>query len=407
MGKRMETNKIDTNNQITCNDIVIDVGDKNEFLKCKYCTFKAKNKTSLCGHLGAKHRVELRNYIINFYIKESIPVCDVCGKETRFRNNKLAFKKYCPDHADEGRRTAGKTHVLKKEIVITKPQQEKEVLKFIKSFYSGIIHENTREIIPPKELDIFIPEKKFAIEYNGLYWHTYIPEDPIRSNNKKKHKEKTDVCNEKGIKLFHIFSDEWNNKQDIVKSMIKHRMGLTDRKIHARKCEVVELDKKEGSEFFKRSHISGDNRAQKYIGLKYNNELVSCVSLKVPIQKKHGNIMEIARFANALNTSVNGGFQKLFKRMKEYVKSAGYDGILTYVDLRFGFGETYSKSGFKLIGKSGLDYWYCKTDGSEEKRIFRFAYRAQKPLTERQVAENAGVSPIYGCGSNIFLYSLT
>ena len=82
--------------------------------------------------------------------------------------------------------------------------------------------------------------------------------------------------------------------------MIKYRLGMVDRKIPARKCVIEVLDRKVGSQFFTDTHISGDNRASIYIGLKYGHEVVSVISLKKPIQKKYGNVLEIARFSNAL-----------------------------------------------------------------------------------------------------------
>ncbi len=171
-------------------------------------------------------------------------------------------------------------------------KQEKEIVDFIKTFYQGEVIENSRSIISPKELDIFIPEKNFAVEYNGLYWHTYDNDDLAR-NNKKRHIDKTKACTEKNIGLFHVFSDEWNNKQDIIKSMIKYRLGYVEEKIHARKCEIKIISKTEGKQFFSTSHISGDNRASVYITLMNEGNIVSCLSLKKPIQKKYGNINSI------------------------------------------------------------------------------------------------------------------
>lgn len=273
-------------------------------------------------------------------------------------------------------------------------KKEKEIVDWIRTIYSGKIIENTREIISPKELDIYLPEKNFAIEYNGLYWHSGDRVD------KKAHLNKTLECKQKGIKLFHIFSDEWINKKDIIKSMIQYRLGLVESKISARKCTLEKIDKKIGREFFKSSHISGDNNAGVYFGLKHNNELVCAISLKKPIQKKYGNVLEIARFANSLNLTVQGGFQKLFKHVLEYAKNNGYGGILTYADRRFGEGEVYLRSGFNLFSSSPVDYWY--TDGHE--RYFRFKYRANSELTEKQISTNENVCSVYGCGSNIYLW---
>lgn len=270
---------------------------------------------------------------------------------------------------------------------------EKEVTDWLKSIYSYEIQENTRSVISPKELDVYIPGKNFAIEYNGLYWHSGERID------KNSHLEKTKRCAEKDIKLFHIFSDEWEYKKDIVKSMIQHRLNRTPWNVFARKCVVKQIDKKQGAEFFERCHISGDNRASIYFGLFYKDKIQACLSLKKPIQKKYKNSIEIARFATELFTTVPGGFSKLLKAAEQYAKENSFESILTYADTRFGTGQVYEKNNFSYIGNTPIDYWY--TDGN--KRQFRFKYRASNGLSEKQVIEQAGVWPVYGCGSRIYI----
>ena len=80
---------------------------------------------------------------------------------------------------------------------------EKEIREFIK--IKNIIF-NDRKIIYPNELDIYLPDYKLAIEFNGLYWHSSnnVYSD---SNLKNKHAIKTDMCNLKAIQLFHIFEN--------------------------------------------------------------------------------------------------------------------------------------------------------------------------------------------------------
>lgn len=258
------------------------------------------------------------------------------------------------------------------------------------------LHRNTKIIIPPLELDIYIPEKNLAIEYNGLYWHS---ED---KKGEKYHKQKTDLCNEKGIQLFHIFSDEWLNKQDIVKSMLNYKLGISENVIKARKCVVREIFNKESKEFFNKIHISGNTKSIMSFGLFYNDKLISCISLRKPFHKKYENTVEIARFSSELNTHIQGGFGKLFKYVKEWCINNNYNKILTYADLRYGTGNVYAKNGFNFIGWTGLDFWY--TDG--QIRYNRFKFRAQFGKSEKQIAEENGVSRVYGCGSNIYEYSL-
>lgn len=65
---------------------------------------------------------------------------------------------------------------------------------------SIICHE--RSLINPQELDIYIPELQFAIEVNGSYWHC------DKNVNKHYHQNKSKVCLEKGIQLFHAFEKD-------------------------------------------------------------------------------------------------------------------------------------------------------------------------------------------------------
>jgi len=268
--------------------------------------------------------------------------------------------------------------------------EQKEVFNFVKEYSDAI--ENTRKVITPKELDIYIPNNNFAIEYNGLYWHTEI------HVGKRAHLEKQRECAELNIKLFHIFSDEWKNKKEIIKSMIKHRLKKIDQIIYARKCEIRYVDSATAKDFFERTHISGHIYSRKYIGLFYKNKLVSCMALKAPIQKIYKEYIEISRFSNELNTHIPGSFSRLLKYACEYAKKEKFKGLTSYADLRFGAGDVYLKNGFKYVGKTDVDYWY--TD--RVKRYPRFKFRAQNGKSEKQIAEKNNVVKIYGCGSNIY-----
>jgi len=96
---------------------------------------------------------------------------------------------------------------------------EKQITDFIKDT-NLIVEENNRTQIQPYELDIWLPEKNIAIEYNGLYWHS----DLHKSDDY--HRMKWDLCQEKGIRLIQIFEDEWIQKSEIVKSRLLHILGL-------------------------------------------------------------------------------------------------------------------------------------------------------------------------------------
>lgn len=263
------------------------------------------------------------------------------------------------------------------------------------------IKRNNRTLISPKELDIVVLDKNFAIEYNGLYWHD------VEKVGKTHHQEKTKKCKEINYSLFHVFSDEWESKSDIVKSMISSRLRSGNiSNIDARKCSIVELKPQSAHKFFDCSHISGNVPASKYFGLEYNGDIVAAMSWRVPQQKKkwiksNPDVIEIARYANKLYTNVRGGFSRLLKHSIDawLIPETGYRRIISYCDLRFGYGNVYLQSGFSCVKEdTGINYWY--TDGKI--RYPRFKFRATKDKTEKEVAEENKVWKVFGCSNNLY-----
>lgn len=69
--------------------------------------------------------------------------------------------------------------------------------------YTGTIIHNDRTAIKPKEIDIYMPDLKIGVEYNGLYWHSIE-----HGNDKYSHRNKSLACRKLGIRLIHIFEFE-------------------------------------------------------------------------------------------------------------------------------------------------------------------------------------------------------
>ena len=103
---------------------------------------------------------------------------------------------------------------------------EKDILQFIKDNYKGEVLENNKKF--DVECDIYIPELKLGIEYNGLYWHSELYKDS------KFHLNKTNIFEKNDNQLIHIFEDEWIYKQDIVKSRLLNLLNMSER-VWARK----------------------------------------------------------------------------------------------------------------------------------------------------------------------------
>lgn len=277
---------------------------------------------------------------------------------------------------------------------------EKEIADYIRSIYSGPVLQNTRKVIKTidkqLELDIYIPDKKVAIEFNGLYWHSEKAhlEDPNVGNY---HLLKTQLCEEQNIRLIHIFEDEWNNHKDICKSIIASSLGVYSRKVHARKCTVRDCNLEESKDFLENNHLQGYSSSSIRLGLFYENELVSILTFAKPRFSKEYD-WEIVRFANKLNTSVPGSFSKLLK----YFKHEG--SIVTYSDRRLFSGNVYRNNSFVELTPTTPNYFYT----NERERISRYSMQKHKllrkypqedtSLTEYEIARKHGWYRIYDCG---------
>lgn len=282
---------------------------------------------------------------------------------------------------------------------------EKEIVTFIKSIYYGEIIENSRNIIPPKELDIYVPEKKLAIEFDGLYWHNEIYTD------KKYHLRKTLACNEKGIDLIHVFEDDWLYKKEIVKSMIASRLDIYQKRVFARKCNIEKIKKEQAKDFFNKNHLQGFTYGDLYLGLTINNELVQCIC----INKKgwHDGNVELTRMVTKLNTQVIGGFSKLMSHIDDYIE---YNSISSYIYRAWFNGNGYLNVGFKIVKENPCSYYYVVENKKVHKSHFRRArikkfYRQgylkyyDENKTEHENMLDNHIYRIYDCGTIKVIYS--
>lgn len=89
---------------------------------------------------------------------------------------------------------------------------ENEIIQFLEKYQINII-KNDRTTIG-LELDIYIPEKKLAIEFNGDYWHS------VKFKDKNYHLKKTEECEKLGIRLIHIWESEWLNSRKYIEYIL-------------------------------------------------------------------------------------------------------------------------------------------------------------------------------------------
>ena len=217
---------------------------------------------------------------------------------------------------------------------------EQEIYELISKYSNVVLH--SRKIIPPHEIDIYIPEKKLAIEFNGDYWHSDLHKD------RTYHQQKTIACAKQGIRLIHIFEHEWINeltKHKII-GLIKSILNIDKKVIYARNLKVLEIEYNLANQFMDKYHLQNSSNSSINIGLVTNeNEIVSVMTFGKP-RFNHSYNYEIIRFCNKDTISIIGGAEKLFKY---FLDTYNPKSIITYCDISKFTGNVYTRLGFKAI----------------------------------------------------------
>ena len=259
---------------------------------------------------------------------------------------------------------------------------------FIRTIHDGEIIKNYRDGL---EIDIYLPDLGIGFEFNGLYWHSE------EYKEKNYHSDKTNFFKKRGIRIIHIWEDDWIYKQNIIKSQIKSWLKKIDYKIYARKCEVREVIViNESNLFLDNNHIQGKVRSAIKLGLYYNNELVSLMTFDhfEGRNRMSGEEWNLSRFCNLLETNVIGGASKLFMH---FIKKYNTSRIISYADLDWSQGDLYHKLGFKLISESITGYKYIINGKRVHKSRFRKS-RLNTDLSESSYMISNGIKKIWDCG---------
>lgn len=326
-----------------------------------------------------------------YFEKENLPwvKCLKCGKEFQ-----VALP---PSHIRS-------LHCMDCDPILMSSFIERELVEEIRSWGVTNIITNDRKILKGKELDIYLPDFNLAIEYDGCYWHNSEKKD------KKYHLEKTLACKEKDIHLIHIFDEELFNKRELTLDMLKKMLNISE-KIGARKCKVVELSNKDYKEFVEDNHLQGYAPAKVRLGLLYNNTLVAVMSFSKPRFTKNIE-WELNRYCEAMGNVVIGGKKKL---LDYFEKNYHPKSIISYCDLRWFKGTSYTKMGFDLVKISEPNYKYFKSGYYDFHSRLEFQKHKMKGikgfifyenLSEYENMRNNGYLRIFDCGNEVFVKNL-
>lgn len=288
--------------------------------------------------------------------------------------------------------------------------EEQAVFDFITDELGVTGYQRDKTIIAPFELDMVFPKEKIAIEYSGLYWHSEVSS----GKGRKYHQDKLLAANRQGYRLITIFSDEWNQRSDVVKSKLRNIFGKTARKYHARKTQVLEMSNSEAKRFLDQYHLQGFGSSKINLGLTdpVSGEILAVMTFSqgraaLNTQVETGEY-ELVRFATN-GSAVIGGASKL---LKYFFRNFQPRKITSYADLRWSEGNVYSKLGFQKLSEPTIGYWYV--DGYQQ-RMHRFNFTKRQLVkegadpgkTEWEIMQELGYDRIWDCGHQKFVLEIS
>jgi len=237
----------------------------------------------------------------------------------------------------------------------------KEILlyEFLLENYDGQIFINDRKQLCGKEIDIFLPELNIAIEFNGMFWHSEL------YKTKYYHQDKLKMCLNKNINLISIWENDWDNKNDIIKSLILKKIQKI-KKIKLDKYEIKKVNISDAKQFLLKNHINGYTNCNQRLGLYNNNELLSIILLN----EKKGDC-KILRHCDKNNIN-SDSFEIFMKHIKKYKTISLTVDSSYYIDDYFGFK-------LEIIEQPSIIYKINKTETQimSERNFFR-VYNAGK-----------------------------
>jgi hypothetical protein len=284
------------------------------------------------------------------------------------------------------------------------------------------LHQRDRTLIKPLELDIVIPDRQLAIEYNGSYWHSVPVSARFDKAERNYHAEKTRAARAAGYRLLSIWEPDWEERPGVIQHWLQHQLGLAPKLCGARECTVQPVRDRAARDFYRSYHLQGPSSSGQHFGLHHGERLVALMTLTRSATDRKTKAAKhtywLARFA--LAGPVPGAASRLFKAA---VAGLSAEQVITYSDHQYASGNIYEALGFKPVGAVKPDYRvYHPIYGIRHKSFWQrknIPVRlrelgleepfdpASDPRSEFDMAELAGCRHVWDAGKTRWLWTPT
>ena len=323
----------------------------------------------------------------------------------------------CPDH---GPFQQTPEHHLKRahgcpECSHHRSKGEAALAKFMSTFVE--IEERNRRVIAPKEIDIYAPAQKLAVEYCGEYWHAASSPEEERTD-RTRHLDKLRACEAAGLRLLTVYESEWLARPHAIRRLVRNALGKARGSVMARKCSVEVLGSGEAAAFFDQYHPQGGAGWGQNYALRYGTKIVACMRFTFGANDRGTNaerVWTLTRYATRV--SVPGGASKLFAA---FITDTGADLVKSFSDNRYFTGVMYDRLGFMMEEETPPDYqvyhpktgllpktaWQRKNIPARMRDIGDKGYfdPVKDPRSERDMTYALGAQRMFDCGKKRWVW---
>lgn len=293
-------------------------------------------------HTLSSDEVKQRLFNVGFtlddvYVHSEIPIkmrCVKCGAQC-VKSTQAAYRgSRCPVcHPPWSDRTS---------------QWQQDIADYVATVTTDRVVLNDRTTLGGLELDIYVPNKRFAIECNGLYWHSEAAQRFAPDAAERKRLRAAAV----GIKLLTLFEDEWRCKRHVIESLIRERLnGTPDTTIDC--CHVNPSDVKRVTQFMTQHYLGDVPSTIDYsLAMMNDNEIIGVCGLR----QLNSTTMEIVGLCH--NVPVNGDacIKILVSNAIERASTLGMKLLILRRDCRYDDFD-YSTCGMKSQGLTRPQFW--------------------------------------------------
>lgn len=247
-----------------------------------------------------------------------------------------------------------------------------------------------------KEIDIYIPELKLAIEFNGLIWHSEI-NSLLTGKDKKRDYNKFMLCKKKQLSHILLYEDEFLYKYEQVLNFLEYHLEMhkpiADIDIYAKRIKGDT-----GRNFYNQHAMYPVGAKAQFIGVyrKHAHQLLGVVAVT-----KHQEKLEINGYAWLPEKNIKNSWY----RCRQIIDLEFRPKKIAFVsDNRLNQEDFAYAMNLRPIANANPNFWYFKYP--EGIRLHPSVVKSKikdTELTEWEKLLIEGYNRIWDCGARIWI----